>query len=333
MTMKQEISSEQVGCPAFDISTYEIDKKERIEAMLKLGSHVGMSGREMLLGSAKEAVSYGADTFMFYTGAPQNTRRKELDELNIGPAWEYMKEHGIEEIIVHAPYIINLGNSVKPETFQLGVEFLEKEIQRTIACKSHLLILHPGAHVGAGIDAGIAQIVKGLNEVLTRDTDCCVALETMAGKGSEVGHTFEELARIYDGVVYNEKLRVCFDTCHTSDSGYDIIHHFDDVIREFDQILGKDQIAVFHINDSKNVPGAAKDRHANIGFGEIGFDVLNAIVRHPDFEEIPKILETPYVPDLEDKKKSYAPYKYEIEMLRKGEFDPGLEEKIRNGEK
>lgn len=333
MTMKQEISSEQVGCPAFDISTYEIDKKERIEAMLKLGSHVGMSGREMLLGSAKEAVSYGADTFMFYTGAPQNTRRKELDELNIGPAWEYMKEHGIEEIIVHAPYIINLGNSVKPETFQLGVEFLEKEIQRTIACKSHLLILHPGAHVGAGADAGIAQIVKGLNEVLTRDADCCVALETMAGKGSEVGRTFEELARIYDGVVYNEKLRVCFDTCHTSDSGYDIIHHFDDVIREFDQILGKDQIAVFHINDSKNVPGAAKDRHANIGFGEIGFDALNAIVRHPDFEEIPKILETPYVPDLEDKKKSYAPYKYEIEMLRKGEFDPGLEEKIRNGEK
>ncbi len=333
MTMKQEISSEQVGCPAFDISTYEIDKKERIEAMLKLGSHVGMSGREMLLGSAKEAVSYGADTFMFYTGAPQNTRRKELDELNIGPAWEYMKEHGIEEIIVHAPYIINLGNSVKPETFQLGVEFLEKEIQRTIACKSHLLILHPGAHVGAGTDAGIAQIVKGLNEVLTRDADCCVALETMAGKGSEVGRTFEELARIYDGVVYNEKLRVCFDTCHTSDSGYDIIHHFDDVIREFDQILGKDQIAVFHINDSKNVPGAAKDRHANIGFGEIGFDALNAIVRHPDFEEIPKILETPYVPDLEDKKKSYAPYKYEIEMLRKGEFDPGLEEKIRNGEK
>ena len=301
--------------------------------MLKLGSHVGMSGREMLLGSAKEAVSYGADTFMFYTGAPQNTRRKELDELNIGPAWEYMKEHGIEDIIVHAPYIINLGNSVKPETFQLGVEFLEKEIQRTIACKSHLLILHPGAHVGAGIDAGIAQIVKGLNEVLTRDTDCCVALETMAGKGSEVGRTFEELARIYDGVVYNEKLRVCFDTCHTSDSGYDIIHHFDDVIREFDQILGKGQIAVFHINDSKNVPGAAKDRHANIGFGEIGFDALNAIVRHPDFEEIPKILETPYVPDLEDKKKSYAPYKYEIEMLRKGEFDPGLEEKIRNGEK
>lgn len=300
--------------------------------MLKIGSHVGMSGKEMLLGSAKEAVSYGANTFMFYTGAPQNTRRKELEELNIEPAWAYMKEHGIEEIIVHAPYIINLGNAVKPETFQLGVEFLEKELQRTIACKSHVLILHPGAHVGEGTDVGIAQIIKGLNEVLTRDVDCCIALETMAGKGSEVGRTFEELARIYDGVVYNDKLRVCFDTCHTSDSGYDIIHHFEDVISEFDRILGKDQIAVFHINDSKNVPGAAKDRHANIGFGEIGFDALNHIVHHPDFEEIPKILETPYIPDPENKKKSYAPYKYEIAMLRDGKFDPELQEKIRSGE-
>lgn len=299
--------------------------------MLKIGSHVGMSGKEMLLGSAKEAVSYHANTFMFYTGAPQNTRRKELEELNIEPAWDYMREHGIEEIIVHAPYIINLGNSVKPETFRLGVEFLQKEIQRTMACKSHVLILHPGSHVGEGSDAGIAQIVKGLNEVLTRDMDCCIALETMAGKGSEVGRTFEELARIYDGVTYNEKLRVCFDTCHTSDSGYDIIHHFDDVICEFDRILGKDQIAVFHINDSKNVPGAAKDRHANIGFGEIGFDALHAIVHHPDFETIPKILETPYIPDSDNPKKSYAPYRYEIEMLRKGEFDSNLQEKIRKG--
>lgn len=298
--------------------------------MLKLGSHVGMSGKEMLLGSAKEAVSYGADTFMFYTGAPQNTRRKEINELNIEPAWAYMKEHGIDEIIVHAPYIINLGNSVKPETFQLGVEFLEKEIQRTIACKSHLLILHPGSHVGQGTDIGIAQVIKGLNEVLAKDTDCCIALETMAGKGSEIGRTFEELARIYDGVTYSEKLRVCFDTCHTSDSGYDIIHHFDDVIDQFDRILGKEQIAVFHINDSKNPSGAAKDRHANIGFGEIGFDALCHIVHHKDFEQIPKILETPYVPDLENEKKSYAPYKYEIEMLRNRQFAPDLPDKIRN---
>lgn len=296
--------------------------------MLKIGSHVGMSGKEMLLGSAKEAVSYGANTFMFYTGAPQNTKRKEISELNIEPAWDYMNEHGIEEIIVHAPYIINLGNAVKPETFQLAVEFLDKEITRTIACRSHVLILHPGSHVGEGADIGISQIIKGLNEVLTKDTDCCIALETMAGKGSEIGRSFEELARIYEGVTYNEKLRVCFDTCHTSDSGYDIIHHFDDVIEKFDRIIGKEQIAVFHINDSKNIPGASKDRHANIGFGEIGFEALNYIVHHRDFESVPKILETPYIPDPENKKKSYAPYKYEIEMLKSGEFDPELPEKI-----
>ena len=295
---------------------------------MKIGSHVSMSGKDMLLGSAKEAVSYGADTFMFYTGAPQNTRRKDISELNIDAAWEYMNAHSIDGIIVHAPYIINLGNTVKPETFSLAVEFLAKEIERTISCRSHTLILHPGAHVGAGTEAGTAQIIKGLNEVLTADTDCVIALETMAGKGSEIGRTFEELARIYDGVVHNEKLRVCFDTCHTSDSGYDIIHRFDDVIREFDHILGKEQIAVFHINDSKNVPGAAKDRHENIGFGQIGFDALNYIVRHPDFEDIPKILETPWIPSPDDRKKSYPPYKHEIAMLRKGVFDPGLKEKV-----
>lgn len=209
---------------------------------MKLGSHVGMNGREMLLGSAKEAVSYGADTFMFYTGAPQNTRRKDISELNIDPAWEYMKEHNIQEIIVHAPYIINLGNTVKPETFSLAVEFLAKEIDRTVSCHSHTLILHPGSHVGEGVQAGTDQIIKGLNEVLTADTECRIALETMAGKGSEIGRTFEELARIYDGVRYNDKLRVCFDTCHTSDSGYDIIHHFDQVMEEFDRIIGKSRL-------------------------------------------------------------------------------------------
>ena len=164
--------------------------------------------------------------------------------------------------------------------------------------------------------------------MLTRDTDCCIALETMAGKGSEIGRTFEELARIYDGTVHSEKLRVCFDTCHTSDSGYDIIHHFDQVMEEFDRIIGKDQIAVFHINDSKNVPGAAKDRHENIGFGQIGFDALNYIVHHPDFENVPKILETPYIPSPANPKKSYAPYGYEITMLRDGKFDPNLKNRI-----
>lgn len=295
---------------------------------MKIGSHVGMSGKDMLLGSAKEAVSYGADTFMFYTGAPQNTRRKEISELNIGPAWEYMEEHGIDDIIVHAPYIINLANTVKPETYELAERFLALELERAAACRSRVLILHPGAHVGAGVDAGIGQIIRGLNHILTPDTPVCIALETMAGKGSEIGRSFEELARIYDGVTCSDKLRVCFDTCHTSDSGYDIIHDFDGVIEEFDRLIGKDQIAVFHINDSKNPAGAAKDRHANIGFGQIGFEALNYIVHHPDFEDVPKILETPYVPSPTQPKKSFAPYKYEIEMLRQGSFDPELLEKI-----
>lgn len=237
-------------------------------------------------------------------------------------------KHGIHDIVAHAPYIINLGNSVKPETYELAVEFLAKEIERTEACKSRTLILHPGAHVGAGTDTGIKQVIQGLNEVLTRDTNLCIALETMAGKGSELGRNFEELARIYDGVTYNEKLRVCFDTCHTHDSGYDIIHDFDGVIENFDHLLGKDQIAVFHINDSKNICGAAKDRHANIGFGEIGFDALSYIIHHPDFTDVPKILETPYIPSLIKEKKSYAPYKHEIEMLRAGSFQPKIQETI-----
>ncbi len=296
--------------------------------MIKLGSHVGMSGKEMLLGSAKEAVSYGANTFMFYTGAPQNTKRKDISELNIEPAWAYMKEHEIEEIIVHAPYIINLGNTVKPETFDIAVQFLALELERSAACRSSTLVLHPGAHVGAGTEAGIEQITKGINEVLTRDTACNIALETMAGKGSEIGRTFEELARIYDKVTYNDKLRVCFDTCHTNDSGYDIVNDFDGVIEQFDKILGKDQIAVFHINDTKNVRGAGKDRHANLGFGHLGFDALSYIVHHKDFEHVPKILETPYIPSPTKDKKSYAPYKYEIEMLRNNCFVPDMIERI-----
>lgn len=284
--------------------------------MLKLGSHVGMSGKEMFLNSVKEAVSYGANTFMVYTGAPQNTRRKEIGELNIPAAWDCMKQHGIEEFVVHAPYIINLGNAVKPETYQLAVDFLALELERAHAMGSNTLILHPGSHVGEGVDTGIKQIVQGLNHVLSKDTPCNIALETMAGKGSEIGRSFEELARIYDGVVHSDKLRVCFDTCHTHDAGYDIIHDLDGVLAEFDRLIGKEQIAVFHINDSKNVRGAGKDRHANLGQGEIGFEAIHRIVHHPEFAAVPKILETPYIPDPSDPKKSYPPYKDEIARLR-----------------
>ena len=296
--------------------------------MLKIGSHVGMSGKEMFLGSAKEAVSYGANTFMVYTGAPQNTKRKDISELRIEEGWNYMREHGIDEIVIHAPYIINMANTIKPETFELAVDFMNLELSRAEAMGSRILIVHPGAHVGAGAEAGIAKIAEALNAVLNRDSKVYVALETMAGKGSEIGRSFEELAEIYDKVAFNDKLRVCFDTCHTSDAGYDIINDFDGVMEKFDRMLGKDQIAVFHINDSKNVPGAGKDRHENIGFGHIGFEALNRIVHHRDFENIPKILETPYVADLNQSKKSWAPYRMEIEMLRQGVFDSTLKEKL-----
>lgn len=296
--------------------------------MLKLGSHVKMSGKEMLLGSAKEAIQYNADTFMFFTGAPQNTRRKEVSELRIDEAWDYITEHGLTDPIVHAPYIINLGNTIKPETYELAVEFLQKEVQRTEACRSKVIVLHPGAHVGAGEKEGLSQIIRGLNQIITREQDCVIALETMAGKGSELGKTFEELAAIYDGVIYNDKLRVCFDTCHVHDAGYDLIHELDSVLDQFDSIIGKDQIAVFHINDSKNECGTAKDKHANIGFGKIGFDPLCRLIHHPDFEHVPKILETPYIKDPENIKKTYAPYKEEIEMLRSRCFDPLLAEHV-----
>ena len=296
--------------------------------IMLIGSHVGMKGKDMFLGSVKEALSYGANTFMVYTGAPQNTRRKKIEELRIEDGTKLMKEHGMETFVVHAPYIINLANTTKPETFELAVEFLEVEVERTKAMGSHTLVLHPGSHVGAGVDKGIDRIIEGLNQVMYQDMPVHIALETMARKGSEIGREFEELKRIYDGVKYPEKLRVCFDTCHVSDSGLDLSGEgFENVIDQFDKTIGKDQIAVFHINDSKNVIGAGKDRHENLGFGTIGFETLNHIVHHKDFEQVPKILETPYI-KAEDSKKSYPPYKYEIEMLKQEQFDPQMKEKI-----
>ncbi len=285
---------------------------------IKLGCHVGMAGKEMFLASAKEAASYGANVFMLYTGAPQNTRRKDISELNIEAGWEYARQHGIEEIVVHAPYIINLANTVKPETYELAVEFLEKEIIRTAAMRSHIMVLHPGSHVNAGVEAGIAQVIKGLNTVLNQnDDDVYIALETMAGKGSEVGRTFEELKAIYDGVDKKDRLRVCFDTCHVNDAGYDIVNHYDEVFEEFDKVIGLDQIAVFHINDSMNPLGAHKDRHANIDKGSIGYETLHRLVHDERFIDVPKILETPWLAEEGSDKKTKPPYKEEIEWLLK----------------
>lgn len=285
---------------------------------IKLGCHVGMAGKEMFLASAKEAASYGANVFMLYTGAPQNTRRKDISELNIEAGWEYARQHGIEEIVVHAPYIINLANTVKPETYELAVEFLEKEIIRTAAMRSLIMVLHPGSHVNAGVEAGIAQVIKGLNTVLNQnDDDVYIALETMAGKGSEVGRTFEELKAIYDGVDKKDRLRVCFDTCHVNDAGYDIVNHYDEVFEEFDKVIGLDQIAVFHINDSMNPLGAHKDRHANIDKGSIGYETLHRLVHDERFIDVPKILETPWLAEEGSDKKTKPPYKEEIEWLLK----------------
>lgn len=290
--------------------------------MLKIGSHVSMAGKKMLLGSAEEAASYGSSVFMIYTGAPQNTRRKSIDDMNIPEGMDFMAKNGLVELVVHAPYIINLANTTKPEHFGFAVEFLRDEIVRAQALGARQITLHPGAHVGAGADIGIQQIIKGLNEVLEPAQTAQIALETMAGKGTEIGRTFEELAAIIDGVTYNDKLSVTLDTCHTNDSGYDVKNDFDGVLADFDKIIGLDRLKVVHINDSKNERGAGKDRHANIGFGTIGFEALNYIVHHPQLAALPKILETPYVG--EDKKNQKPPYKFELDMFKAQTFNPNL---------
>lgn len=296
--------------------------------MVLLGSHVSMGGKKMLLGSAKEAASYNATTFMIYTGAPQNTRRKAIEDMNIPLGTTFMEENNLSNIVVHAPYIINLGNTIKPENFGFAIEFLRAEILRAEALGARQITMHPGAHVGAGAEAGIAQIVKGLNEVLHKDQLAHIALETMAGKGTEIGRTFTEIAKIIDGVTLNEKLSVTIDTCHLNDAGYNVKEDFDGVLNEFDKMIGLDRLKVVHVNDSKNLQGSHKDRHANIGFGTIGFEALNKVVHHPQLTELPKILETPYVG--EDKKNKKAPYGYEIKMLKEQTFNPTLLEDILN---
>lgn len=303
---------------------------------MKIGSHVSMNGNEMLVGSVKEALSYEATTFMIYTGAPQNTVRKSIKDLNIPEALKLMSEHGInkEDIVVHAPYIMNLANP-DPVKRAFAVEFLTKEIERTHAIGAKQIVLHPGAHVKQGPEIGIANIIDGLNQVIeaTKSLDVLIALETMAGKGTEIGRTFEELKMIIDGVTHNERLSVCFDTCHTHDAGYHVKDDFESVLKAFDETIGIDRISVLHINDSKNPIGAHKDRHENLGFGYIGFEALNTIVHHEAFKSIPKILETPYVTkDDASKDKVYPPYKEELTMLKKGVFNDQLIETIRTNQ-
>ena len=296
-----------------------------------IGSHVSMSGKDMLLGSAKEAYSYGANVMMVYTGAPQNTRRKPIEELNAEIGKKFMAENGIKEVVVHAPYIINLANTTKEGYIDFAIDFLKEELRRAEAVGATQVVLHPGSHVGAGVDVGLNQIIYGLNQVITKDQTVQIALETMAGKGTELARTFEELARIIDGVTYNEHLSVTFDTCHVHDAGYDIKNDLSGVLTQFDKTVGLDRIKVLHINDSKNPVGAHKDRHENFGFGEIGFDALMNVIQVPEFKNLPKILETPWI-KVEDKVQ-IAPYKKEIEMIRSGKFDSNWIEELLNQER
>ncbi len=291
-----------------------------------IGSHVSMSAPDYLLGAVKEAISYGANALMIYTGPPQNTRRKPIADMKVKEAHELMDQYGIakQSMIIHAPYIINLANCVKPETYELAVSFLTQEIERVKELAASYLVLHPGSHVQAGEEAGLNKIVCGLNEAMQNMGNVSIALETMSGKGSELGYRFEQLRYIIDHVNYPEAIKVCLDTCHIHDAGYDLAH-FDEALKAFDQIIGLDRLACLHVNDSKNIQGAKKDRHANIGFGEIGYEKLYNIVHHPLLEHVVKILETPYIED-------HAPYQQEIAMLKSGQFDKELPEKIKRGE-
>lgn len=282
--------------------------------MVKIGSHVSFSGKG-LLNAAEEAVTYGSSTFMIYTGAPQNTRRKPIEDQFITEGKAVMDKHGMEEIVVHAPYIINLG-SYKDDTYELAVNFLQEEIRRTHYLGVKNIVLHPGAYTDKDAEYGVARIAEGLNEVLNgvKDTDVNIALETMAGKGTEIGRSFEELASIMEKVEDNRRLTVCMDTCHIHDAGYDVVHDFDGVLDQFDRVIGLDRLAVVHLNDSKNFRGAGKDRHAPVGAGLIGFDAMKYIAGHEKLRHLPLILETPWIS--KEKGNERPMYEAEIALLQ-----------------
>lgn len=288
--------------------------------MLLIGSHVSFKKDTQLLGSLNEALSYGSNTFMFYTGAPQNTNRAPIDDAITSRALSIMKEKGIDSsnIIVHAPYIVNLANT---EKLDYSISFLIEECKRCEKLSMTKLVLHPGSHVGLGIDTGIDNIIYGLNKILPH-TNITILLETMAGKGSEVGSNFSEIKRIIDGVLEKDKIGICLDTCHLSDAGYDLTD-FDKVLDDLEELSLLKYVKCIHINDSKNVLDSRKDRHENIGFGYLGFDTLINIIYNKRLSSIPKILETPYINE-------YPPYKFEIEMIRNKEFNSTLPDDVSN---
>ena len=295
---------------------------------LIIGSHVSFNKDRGLLGSVEEALSYGENTFMFYTGAPQNTKRGSISDELTYKGYELMKEKNIklEHVIVHAPYIVNLCNE---NNFDFSVSFLRGEVERCEKLGITKMVLHPGSSVGLPRNNAINNIIRGLNIVLGEDHNVIICLETMAGKGTEVGVNFEELKTIIDGVENKKRIGVCLDTCHIHDAGYDV-SDFDKVLDTFDKVIGLSYLKCVHINDSKNPKESHKDRHENIGYGYIGFDNLIKIIYHKKLDGIPKILETPYLGDYDEAKvRLYPPFKFEIEMIRNKKFDKDMKEKIR----
>lgn len=295
---------------------------------LIIGSHVSFKSDTQLLGSVKEALSYGANAFMFYTGAPQNTMRVPIkDDMSL-QALELMKNNDFDlrDVIVHAPYIINLANTAN---LDFAISFLRQEIERVEQLGVTKLVLHPGSHVSLGEDIAINNIIYVLNCCILSDTKVDICIETMAGKGSEVGINLNQIERIIDGITYKDKVKVCLDTCHLNDAGYDM-GNFEEFLEEFNNVIGINKIACVHINDSKNVRNSHKDRHENIGFGTIGFDNIMKIIYCEKLKDVPKILETPYVGNTDDdKERIYPPYKFEIEMIKEKKMNTNLFEDIR----
>ena len=285
--------------------------------MLIIGSHVGFKKDTQLLGTLDETLSYNGNAFMFYTGAPQNTVRMPLNDDLTFKALEKMKENNIslDNVVVHAPYIINLANNKDLDKYNFSINFLKQECNRCTNLFVKKLVLHPGSHVGCGVEVGINNIINALNEVL-KESDTIILLETMPGKGTEVGKTLEEIKQIIEGVIYKDKIGICLDTCHLSDAGYDV-SKFDEILDILESYNLLDKVLCIHINDSKNIRGSHKDRHENIGYGTIGFDNLINIIYNKRLEQIPKILETPYINDL-------PPYKEEIEMIKNKKINPNL---------
>lgn len=291
--------------------------------MLIIGSHVSYKNDTQLVGSINEALSYGANTFMFYTGAPQNTIRGEINDLITYEALNIMKNNNmnLEHVICHAPYIVNLANDTDLEKYNFAINFLRKEIERCMKLGIKYIVLHPGSSTKIERSHAINNIINGLNRVLMPEDNIVILLETMAGKGTEIGVNIEELSYIIDNIELRNKVGVCLDTCHLNDSGVDL-EHFDEYLDLFDKKIGIHKIGCIHINDSKNPINSHKDRHENIGFGTIGFNNLINIIYNPRLEGVPKILETPYIDKL------YPPYKQEIKMIRDKSFNPNLYQDI-----